>query len=359
MDSPDTLQRLGRPVEEARRAFMRLIEPHRPDLWRYCLRLTGSAWDADDLMQETMMRAFARLTWWEPVEARPYLFRIATNAWIDDVRRRRVTPVELDAAEPADEEPDPVETWAAMEHLVAALPPRQRVVLLLTQVFDFTAAEVAAMLHSTEGAVKAALHRARAGLRAAAAGEGPPVGAGLRTRPPADRPPASVDLRSDALGNRLPASGDPQPAAPGERRPTRPTVPVPSAVVAAYLDAFNRRDPDAIAALLTEGAECDIVECGVEYGREVIRKYSLEDWARDPRPQWAEYGELDGEPVVFVYFRTEQHERALGQLVRLTTAGDRSTAMRLYYFTPELIRDAAGRLNVPACTWGYFHQGEG
>lgn len=125
------------------------------------------------------------------------------------------------------------------------------------------------------------------------------------------------------------------------------------------MDAFNRRDPDAIAALLTEGATCDIVECGVEYGREAIRIYSLADWASDPRPQWAEYGEPDGESVVRVFFRTEQHVRALGQLVRLTTVGDRITAKRLYYFTPELIQYAADRLNVPACTWGYFYGGAG
>jgi len=87
MEAAETLQRLGRPVEEARRAFMRLIEPHRSHLWRYCLRLTGSVWGADDLMQEAMLRAFARLIWWEPVEARPYLFRIATNTWIDDLPR--------------------------------------------------------------------------------------------------------------------------------------------------------------------------------------------------------------------------------------------------------------------------------
>lgn len=351
MELPDTLRRLGRPVEEARKAFMRLIEPHRPDLWRYCLRLTGSAWDADDLMQETMLRAFARLTWWEPVEARPYLFRIATNAWIDDLRRRRAVPVELDAQEPARAEPDPVETWAAMEHLVAALPPRQRVVFLLTQVFDFTAGEVAAMLRTTEGAVKAVLHRARAGLRAAAAGEERQVsGPGSQ---------ASADPQAGLPGQGPPSATAREAAASGTRPAVRATAPVPNAVVAAYLDAFNRRDPDAIAALLTEGAECDIVECGVEYGREAIRKYSLADWARDPRPQWAEYGELDGEPVVFVFFRTEQHERALGQLVRLTTAGDRITALRLYYFTPELIEYAARRLGVPACTWGYFHQWEG
>lgn len=259
------------------------------------------------------MKAYARLTWWEPVEARPYLFRMASNAWIDGLRKRRQEPLELEEALTASAagEPDPTETWAAMEHLVGALPPRQRVVFLLTQVLDFTAAETAAMLHMTEGAVKAALHRARAGLRSATPAEGGAI---------------------------------------------RPTVAPPGAVVAAYLDAFNRRDPDAIAALLTDGAICDLVECGVEYGKEVIRKYSLTDWAKEPNVQWAEYGELDGQPVLFVYFRTEQHEKALGQLITLTTDGGQITAMGAYFFTPEIIRYAAARLGVPECAWGYIYK---
>jgi RNA polymerase sigma-70 factor (ECF subfamily) len=330
----ETLQALGRPVEEARKAFLRLIEPVRPDLWRYCLRLTGSAWDAEDLVQETLMKAYARLTWWEPVDARPYLFRIASNAWIDGLRKRRAETVELDEARAtAADTADPAETWAAMEHLVAALPPRQRVVFLLTQVFDFTAGEAAAMLGMTEGGVKAALHRARAGLKEAA----PQQGAGAsQTGPEASQ--TVPDARQTV----------PQP---------RPSAPPPNAVVAAYLDAFNRRDPDAIAALLTDGATCDIVECGVEYGKAVIRKYSLTDWAKEPNVQWAEYGELDGAPVVFVYFRTEQHEKALGQLITLETADGQILGIGTYFFTPEIIRYAAAQLGVPDCAWGYFYQG--
>lgn len=306
METADTLQALGRPVEDARRAFLRLIEPHRADLWRYCLRLTGSAWDAADLVQETLMKAFARLTGWEPLDARPYLFRIASNTWIDGLRRRRIETVELDESRaPAAEEPDVIGTWAAM-------------------------------LHTTEGAVKAALHRARAGLKEAASGER------------GSHEPASARTASGCT-----ASVESAPVEPAQ---PRARVAPPSAVVAAYLDAFNRRDPDAIAALLTDGATCDIVECGVEYGKETIRKYSLEDWAKDPLPQWAEYGELDGRPVVYVYFRTDAHGRALGQLVTLETQGDRITAMRLYYFTPEIIRYAAARLGVPDCAFGYYHQ---
>ena len=315
MTEPQALHELGRSVYQLATTFQQMIEPHRPALWRYCLRLTGSAWDAEDLVQETLMRAFARLTHWQPLEPRAYLFRIASNAWIDQQRRTRGVREELDegdpttAAETGGTQVDPAETLAAMEHLVGLLPPRQRVVVLLIDVFDFTAAEVAGMIGSTEGAVKAALHRARSTLRAAA------------DRP---EPPRVVPV-------------------------TRPS----SRVVAAYLEAFNRRDPDGIAALLTDDATCDIVGLGVEYGKETIRKYSLADWAAESEVQWAELGVLDGRETVFVYYRTPEHEKALAWLITLGTAGERITAINGYYFCPELIRYAAERLGVPAITHGY------
>lgn len=313
MEPTDTLQGLGKPLRELRKHFEDIAEPLRPALWRYCLRLTGSPWDAEDLVQETLARAFARLPHlWQPLEPRPYLFRIATNAWIDALRRQRLRLDRLEEALAVPDEAtsaDLAGTWAAMETLVALLPPRQRVVVLLTQVFDFTAREVADMLGSSEGSVKAALHRARAALQAGAAPDAP--------------------------------------------APVRAQVAPSSPVVARYLDAFNRRDPDAICALLAEGVDSDNVGVGGELGAEYTRKYSLTDWAADPQPMWAELGELDGREVVFVYFRTPEHERALAWLITLDVAGERIAALRNYCFCPDLVRYAADRLGVPTSLYGY------
>ncbi|HLN62934.1 MAG TPA: RNA polymerase sigma factor, partial [Symbiobacteriaceae bacterium] len=117
-----TLEELESPLRQLRQRFEDLTEPCRPDLWRYCLRLTGSPWDAEDLVQETLARAFARMAqYWQPLEARPYLFRIATNTWIDARRRARLPLDELDAQVPAPTTPDPSATLAAMEFLVTLL----------------------------------------------------------------------------------------------------------------------------------------------------------------------------------------------------------------------------------------------
>lgn len=312
----DSLETLGKPLRDLHKRFDEMTIPHRPALWRYCLRLTGSAWDAEDLVQETLTRAFSRLSqFWQPLEPRPYLFRIATNAWIDGLRRHRLALDSLeqmpDARLPATTE-DPALTLAAMEALVRLLPPRQRAVLLLTQVFEFTAGEVAAMLGSSEGAVKAALHRARERLRSA--------------------------REEEAVA-----------------APARPEASVPPALLTRYLDAFNKRDPDAIVALLHTDVTSEIVGQAEEQGAEWARRYSLSEWADDPQPMWAEAGELDGRQAVFVYFRTAEHERALAWVITLESDAERLTAVRNYCFCPDLVRYAADLMGVAASLYGYSY----
>lgn len=313
MQDPETLEQLGSPLRDLRRRFEEMAEPCRPALWRYCYRLTGSPWDAEDLVQETMIRAFARLTHcWQPLDPKPYLFRIATNAWIDQQRRNRLPMDEMTTADDlADAAPDPATVWGAMEHLASRLPPRQRVVVLLVDLFDFTAAEVAAMIRATEGSVRAALHRGRVTLRS-----------------PFEAAPSGETA----------AAVDPRPA-PG--------------VVAQLVDAFNRRDPDALAALLHEQATNNIIGVAEEYGRSVIRKYSLADWAADPTPQWAELGMLEGRPALFIYCRKAEQEKALTWIICPAVDGEQIVTMDSYWFCPELLGYAAEQLGVPAEAHGY------
>lgn len=315
MADTQALEALEESVRQIRKQFEEIVSAYRPALWRYCHRLTGSAWDAEDLAQETLAKAFARLAhFWQPLDARSYLFRIATNTWIDSLRRARLRTDDLDSGP---EQADPAsavetsETWGAMEMLVQLLPPRQRIIVLLTQVFDFTAAEVGAMLGLTEGAVKAALYRARTTLKAQAG-----------------------------------QSGTEEPQA-------RQVGAAPDQLVARYLDAFNRRDPKAIIALLNAEVTGVIVGVGEEYGLEVVRKYSLSEWAADPQPMWAEPGTLEGRPVVYVFYRTEQHDKALAWIITLDLSEDRITTIRTYVFTPDLIEYAADQLGVPAFLIGY------
>jgi RNA polymerase sigma-70 factor, ECF subfamily len=172
------------------------LEMHRPGLTGHCYRMLGSAVDADDAVQETMVRAWKSFERFEGRSTvRTWLYRIATNVCLDALaaRKRRGRPVEEGPAgsveDPLEERPrahwlepicdarvvppqaDPAERSLLRESIrlafVAALqhlPPKQRAVLLLTDVVGLSAAEVAEGLDTSVAAVNSALQRARATL---------------------------------------------------------------------------------------------------------------------------------------------------------------------------------------------------
>ena len=181
-----------------------LLEQHRPALTGHCYRMLGSVLDAEDAVQEAMLRAWKGIDRFQgQASIKTWLYRIATNVCLDTLaatERRRVRPVELTDAPgvvtddlvltarprehwvepipdamalPAAEGCDPAERAILRESIrlafVAALqylPPRQRAVLLLTQVLNWSAAETAAALDMSVAAVNSALQRARATLDA-------------------------------------------------------------------------------------------------------------------------------------------------------------------------------------------------
>ncbi len=177
--------------------FAELVEPYRRELQAYCYRLLGSLQDAEDVVQETMLRAWRRLDTFEGrASFRAWLYKIATNASLDALDRasRRTLPVTLST--PADPQitsvntvSDPVwldpfpDDWldettpSAEAHYtrresitlafltaLQVLPPRQRAVLVLCDVLDWRSNEVAGLLDMTLSAVSSALHRARVTL---------------------------------------------------------------------------------------------------------------------------------------------------------------------------------------------------
>ncbi|WP_373300562.1 sigma-70 family RNA polymerase sigma factor [Amycolatopsis deserti] len=169
--------------------FARMAEPFRAELLAHCYRMLGSRDDAEDLVQETYLRAWRSFGAFEGrASVRTWLYRIATNACLTALRgrARRVLPSGLappsdDPAGPIGEAPgvewlqpfpaDPAavaESRAGMRLALIAslqvLPPRQRAVLILRDVLAFPAAEVAGMLDLSVAAVKSALQRARASL---------------------------------------------------------------------------------------------------------------------------------------------------------------------------------------------------
>lgn len=181
-----------------------LLEMHRPALTGHCYRMLGSVVDAEDAVQETMLRAWKAMDdFRERSSLKTWLYRIATNVCLDTIeagKRTRVRPVDLspvpaevaegmelqqypreywvepipdELAVPATDVSDPAEQAVLKESIrlafVAALqylPPRQRAALLLTQVLNWSAAETAEALEMSVAAVNSALQRARATLAA-------------------------------------------------------------------------------------------------------------------------------------------------------------------------------------------------
>nr|WP_238357920.1 RNA polymerase sigma factor [Cohnella zeiphila] len=145
--------------------------PLQGDLRRYCLAKAGSEWDADDLLQESLLKAYRWHTRFPNREiTKPFLFRIAANAWVDLCRSRkwepRVGPLEAHHIG-SYEEWSQWDVREALELLSDRLEPKQVVLILLIDVFHFTAKETGKLFGQSEGSVKAALKRARTRLKTA------------------------------------------------------------------------------------------------------------------------------------------------------------------------------------------------
>ncbi len=180
-----------------REEFTALAEPHRRELQVHCYRMLGSLQDAEDLVQETLLRAWQKLDTFEGrASFRAWLYKIATNACLDALDRRprrTLLPARNPASDPsappappindpiwlepipdellADENASPEARYDARESITLAfltalqiLPPRQRAVLVLRDVLDWHAEEIARSLDLTVSAVTSALHRARVTL---------------------------------------------------------------------------------------------------------------------------------------------------------------------------------------------------
>lgn len=150
--------------------YVDVLAPFRPDLHRYCLGLTRNLWDAEDLVQETVIRGFGTLNSLHGRIENPrgYLVRIATNLWIDLLRRRSAEAAALKAEPPVPAQAaatsQRAETRAAGARLMERLSPQERAAVLMKDVFDMSLDDIANALGTTLGAVKSALHRGRARL---------------------------------------------------------------------------------------------------------------------------------------------------------------------------------------------------
>ena len=175
--NPDPVRLLAAAQAGDEIAFRRLVEPYRHALEVHCYRMLGSALDTEDLVQETLLRAWRAIDRFEPrAQIQTWLYRIATNACLNELQRRSRHPESsLDPFpdRPVDESSaptyDPEARYAIREGMELALlraiqelPGRQRAVLIFRDVLGWTAPEVADVLDTSVASVTSALQRARA-----------------------------------------------------------------------------------------------------------------------------------------------------------------------------------------------------
>lgn len=294
-------------AREPWRRFLDTYEPLRPDLYRYCRHLTRSPWDAEDMAQETMARAFVTLGCMAepPHNPRAWLFRVASNLWINRTRQtKELLASNVSAPEPATS-PEPRATREAAGTLIAQLSPQERASVVLKDAFGLSLEEIAEALSTTTGAIKAALHRGRTKLVA-------PL--------------------------------------PEEATPVAP------AVLDAFCDAFNARDLDRLTALLLDTATMELPGVKIEYGAEEVSAGSLRgtlfgcpDGGGEPVvPPRCETRAHRGETIFLWWWGDEVHA-----VVRVEVHDGRIASLRNYYHSPEVLTEICRELDVPVRTHGY------
>ncbi|CAM3617543.1 sigma-70 family RNA polymerase sigma factor [Kibdelosporangium persicum] len=284
--------------------FVRGTEPFRRELLAYCYRMLGSVHDAEDLVQETYLRAWRSYDGFEGrASLRSWLYRIATNACLTalDRRQRRELPSGLAgpsadphaAPEPAGPEvawlqpipdalvtpetDDPAAIVAVRESIRLALiaslqylPPRQRAVLILREVLAFPANDVAVMLQTTPAAVKSALQRARATL---------------------DRVDEGADL-------------------------VEPTNPQARALLQEYIAAFENSDPAALERVLRQDATLEAVPFTTWFaGRDTCLPFLVDQVMGSPGDWRLSATSANGQPAAVVHHL----DRPYGVLVLTVT----------------------------------------
>jgi RNA polymerase sigma-70 factor, ECF subfamily len=273
-------------------AFLETISTLRPALHRYCARMTGSIMDGEDIVQDALIEAYRKLDQYdESRPLKPWLFRIAHNRAIDFLRRKGVRD-EAETAAAMPEAVAPAELAAlgigkAVEHLVASLPPKERACILLKDVFDYSLEEIAELVDSTVGGVKAALSRARTKLG----------------------------------------------AAPAPSSSTRDANPELAQIMQLYVDRFNRRDWDGVRELISADARLNVLDRFAGKFADAPYFFNYDRW---PWPWKLALGEVDGEPVLMVLQRGADTWTAYS-VIRLAVSGDKIERIVDYIHCPWML----------------------
>jgi RNA polymerase sigma-70 factor (ECF subfamily) len=148
-------------------SYETLVTPYLDELRKYCMYLTKSKWDGEDLFQETLLKSLIFFTHTEPyLEVKPFLMRVARNLWIDDCRKRQRRRLALTNPQKVFyTDNDYVEVRGAIEWLAERFPRRNIEMWLLFQYFGYSMREITEDMACSMSAVKSVLFRTRELLR--------------------------------------------------------------------------------------------------------------------------------------------------------------------------------------------------
>jgi RNA polymerase sigma-70 factor (ECF subfamily) len=276
-------------LADAREQFLLLVGDVRPELHRYCARLTGSVIEGEDIVQDALAKAFYGLSLLVDVPPlRPWLFRIAHHTAVDFLKshgRKYVEPVaDLDELGGFDDQPEPAVVRAALASFLS-LPVSQRSAVILKDVLGHSLDETAETMGTTVMAVKAALVRGRKTL-----------------------------LQQTAA--------------------TAAVSPSPSpAELQRYASLFNARDWDGIRALVSDDCRLDLVAKSQRRGKQVG-----EYFARYEKEQLsARVARVEGRPTLAVY---RPGEAQPAYFILLELEGGRVSAIRDFRYVPYIVAEA-------------------
>src|SRR6267142_1170039 len=295
MDSNQFVAASG-PVDARYLAFLETISTLRPSLHRYCARMTGSVMDGEDVVQEALIVAYRKMDQFDDSRPlKPWLFRIAHNRCIDFLRRKGVRD-EAEAAAAVPEAVLPAEPavfglGTAVERLVISLPPKERACVLLKDVFDYSLEEIAELVDTTVGGVKAALSRGRMKLA----------------------------------------------SSPAPSQPARSANPELQRIMQLYVDHFNRRDWDGVRELISADARLTVADRFAGKFGEAPYFFNYDRW---PWPWKLALGEVDGEPVVII-LRRDADTWTPHSVIRFDLSGESFTRIVDYIHCPWVLPEAS------------------
>lgn len=329
--APSERDLLNAAVNGGSEAFGRLVEPYRRELHAHCYRMLGSFADADDALQETLLRAWRALPRFEGRSSlRSWLYRIATNASLRAIERRpkRVLPIDYaPAADPHDALADPVSepVWlepypdtglapegpagpdtryeqreavelafiAALQHL----PARQRAVLILRDVLGFSARETAAVLETTPVSVDSALQRAHKTVD---------------ERLPSQTQQQTLRLLGDNELSRL---------------------------VERYVAAWERNDVDAVVSMLADDARMTMPPLPSWYSGRVQVATFLHGYALAENKRWQLVPtSANGQPALAGYLWDENTEAFMPYCLYVLTLAEAQIDEVTAFVTPEVFQ---------------------